>query len=161
MRRKGIPASRLPMLRGIPLFAGCTDQELARISAHVDEVSFAPGERLVTEGTVGQDCFVLVSGEAEVSLGGRRLGTVATGGCIGEMAVLEHQPRSATVIARSPVRALAIEPRALSCVVGYSSVAWKLLRDLSSRLRAVEGAPVWARERSRSLDGAERLEASA
>lgn len=135
--------SRLDLLRAVPLFSSCTDKELARIDALVDETEIEAGKVLIHEGRAGRESFVIAAGEAVVTLRGEYLATVASGAVIGEMAVLENQPRSATVTAATPMTLLALDPRSLGGLLAEASVATKVIKSLSARLRAVEGAPTY------------------
>ena len=141
-KKKITPKSKLDLLRSVPLFAGCTDKELSFIDRLVDEVEFHPDEALTTEGSIGRECFIVLDGEAAVLAGGVEVATVGPGSLVGEMAILEHQPRSATVVARTPLRVLALDTRGLLSLVVQERVAAKLLRDLSFRLRAATALAV-------------------
>src|SRR5688572_24005663 len=61
---------RAQLLRGIPMFHSCTDRELAQIDALVDDIEVEAGEVLIHEGRLGQETFIIVTGEAAVSIGG-------------------------------------------------------------------------------------------
>lgn len=132
------------LLGNIPLFGLCTAKELADIAALGDEVRFAAGETLVTEGTPGQECFVVISGEAEATLRGTRLGAIGPGEAIGEMALLDVSPRAATVTATTGMEAFVLEPRSFSELLDrHPSVGKRLLASMARRLRAASDAPTY------------------
>ena len=99
-------------LRSLPLFGQATPNELDRIATLTTAVRVEPGRVLCAEGAVGREFFVVESGEAVVSVGGTdvaRLGPVIF---FGEIALLGHQLRTATVTARTPMTVLVRAGRA-------------------------------------------------
>lgn len=126
-------------LRGVPLFASCSDRELDRIDALGTEVAVAPGKILIEEGS--QDCreaFIILEGTAGVTVRGTQVALVGPGACVGEMGVIENAPRTATVVAMTELRVLVLDPRGLAGILENGGVSWKLLRQVDARLRAVE-----------------------
>jgi CRP-like cAMP-binding protein len=91
------------LLRDIVLFRGFSDDELARVAALADRASADAGDVLLEQGRVGTECFVVLEGRAEVYAGDDHLATVGPGAPIGEMALIEHTPRTATVVASTPM----------------------------------------------------------
>ena len=91
-------------LKTLPLFASLSDDELARLSRWADDVDVPAGKHLVEEGAWAWEFFVILDGEAEVFRGSEHLADLGPGDFFGEMGVREHQQRSATVVARTPVR---------------------------------------------------------
>src|SRR5690348_3112949 len=95
---------RFDMVRSIPLFAGCSFKELARIVSLVTEVKGDPGEVLIREGKPGRESFIIVEGQAVVMVGARLVAKLGPGDFFGEMAVLgRHRRRTASVTAISPM----------------------------------------------------------
>lgn len=77
-----------------------------------DELRAAPGETLMAQGELGHEFVMLEEGEADVIMDGERINEVGPGDVIGELAVLEDgTPRTASVIARSDVRAIVLTAR--------------------------------------------------
>ena len=93
---------RVERLRRVPLFAGCTDKQLQFIAGRADELDLAKGQVLCREGQSGGDFFILLSGAADVSAGGKVIRTLREGEFFGEIAVLDNGPRSATVTVSVP-----------------------------------------------------------
>ncbi|MBL7076770.1 MAG: GNAT family N-acetyltransferase [Kiritimatiellae bacterium] len=90
------------------IFSGIDEGDtyhLARIGRMRD---IADGERLIQKGEAGDRVFVLVSGELRVSVGDREVGRIAAGETVGEMSLLDENPRSANVIAAGDCRVLEI-----------------------------------------------------
>src|ERR1700730_5692777 len=136
--RNRIPTARLDQLRGIPLFAGCNDVALASIDRLVDAHHAPAGTVLTREGGVGLESFVIVSGTAAVTVRGQRVAELGPGAVFGEMAVLQHEPRSATVAAVTAMDLLVVSPANLSRLLLTDGVAHKVLVGLSERLRAAD-----------------------
>ena len=130
-------ASRLATFRRVPLFAGLSDDDLGRICAEATDVRLAPGEVLFREGDPGDRAFVLASGQVEVrkSTGSRDalLAVRSEGDVIGEMALLEQAPRSATVRARSEAELVSIPRAALDELLATSPSAARAVFGLLTR----------------------------
>lgn len=95
-------------LRTLPLFAGLSDEQCARIHELGRLHEPAPGTTLVREGDHADRVFVVISGTARVEVDGTVLGSpVGPGDCVGELAVLDDAPRAATVVAGEPMVLLA------------------------------------------------------
>ena len=141
MRTK-VPADRIKLLAGVPLFRGCSDRELAEIDSLVDDIEAEPGEFFTKEGKAGQESFIIVSGEAEVTLKGDSIAMLGPGDFFGEMALLDPgQPRSATVRALTSMKLFVVDPRSLSQLMDQPIVARRVVQGLIQRLRTTEGAP--------------------
>ena len=125
-------------LRNVPFFEELTDEDLERMIRIGEVRRFEPGQDIVTRGEVGGGLFVIVSGTARVEAGGRAH-DLATGDFVGEMALLERRPRSATVTAVSPVEALTIEAMHFKpFLIKNPSVAVAILNGVVARLREVQ-----------------------
>jgi cAMP-dependent protein kinase regulator len=125
----------LQILRSVPLFAGLNSKQLARVDRLLDTLELAAGDLLTDEGTVGRQALIILSGHAEVTIGGRRVATVGPGEVIGEIALLDRQPRSATVTALEPMQVFVIDPRCFGTLLSEPAIARKLLDTEVSRLR--------------------------
>jgi CRP-like cAMP-binding protein len=130
---------RLRTLRG---FAGASDKELMALARLVDEISVSAGEMLMREGTTGHECFVINEGRAEVTIHGEAVNTVGPGDFVGEMALLEAQPRNATVRALTPVTAFVIDSRRFGAFSEERHVSRAMLKTLAERLRKVDETAV-------------------
>jgi CRP-like cAMP-binding protein len=126
------------LLRAIPGLADSNPDVLVRLMPLVDEVSFAAEATLVREGSYGSQVFVVVDGHADVIAGGERLATVERGDYVGEVAVLDHGVRTASVVATTPVRALAMDPRSFATLLREPLVATKLAAQLARRVRTMD-----------------------
>jgi CRP/FNR family transcriptional regulator, cyclic AMP receptor protein len=125
------------LLRTIPIFSTCTAKELASIAAIVKEVDFEAGRIICKEGDAGVGLHVIVEGEVKVQIGGRTQSRFGAGAFFGEIALLDGGPRTATVVAETPVRALSIVIWDFKPMLeSQSTLALKMLEEVCSRLRA-------------------------
>jgi CRP-like cAMP-binding protein len=99
-------------LRRVSVLQSLGDDAIAWLDDALDEVSFAPGDRLIQAGGTDRDCYLIVEGEVDVSVGGNRMGTTGAGCPEGELGLLYRRPRFGDVTALEPVRALVIRPDA-------------------------------------------------
>jgi CRP-like cAMP-binding protein len=93
-------------LTAIPIFSELSPEEAKRLSAFATETSAAEGQILMKEGDYSVELIAIEEGTADVVRGGTRIASLGPGDLIGEMGLLEHQPRNADVIATSPMRLL-------------------------------------------------------
>lgn len=128
--------AKVDLLAKVPLFSGCSRRELQEIASLADELDLPEGTVLITEGERGREFFVLVDGTVSVTRKGRRISTLGAGDWIGEIALVSDVPRTATVIATSPVRVLVVTDRAFSGLIKRSpSIALKVLASVAERLK--------------------------
>jgi CRP/FNR family cyclic AMP-dependent transcriptional regulator len=126
-------------LADIPFFRGWTNDELAHIDRVADQVTYKPLEHLIKQGTTGYEFIVILEGEVDVIIDGHVVATLGAGDHVGEMALLDGSPRNASVVAKSPVRALLVGSREFRALVDkVPSLDRKLLISLTQRLRTVE-----------------------
>ena len=94
---------KVERLRHIPLFAACTDAELALVARNVDEQHAGAGQVLTRQGEVGREFFVIVEGTAEVRIDDAPVARLGPGAFAGELALLDRRCRTATVVAETPL----------------------------------------------------------
>jgi CRP/FNR family cyclic AMP-dependent transcriptional regulator len=136
-------------LRDIPVFSGLEGRWMESVVSVLNEVTFPARTAIVQEGELGRSMHVLVSGEVEVrrrSAGGKDIPIVrlAPGDCFGEMALVELEPRSATVVALKKVRTYALTNLDLYKLFqqdqyAYIIVLQNICRLVSRRLRKADG----------------------
>ena len=137
-------------LRRYSLFGGILDPQLRLIAARMRQVRYRPGEPLIREGERGDAIFLLVSGHAEVLKqradgAVRHLARLDPGATVGEMEIIDLQPRSCSVVAVGEVEALSIDRADLlalkrESIDTFAILALNLARDLSRRLRQMNRA---------------------
>jgi len=132
--------TRIAQLHNMELFRACRPKQLARIAGVLTEAAVPAGDVLTHEGAhEHEQCLVIADGEATVSRDGVELATLGPGALVGEMALLDHGPRSATVTALSPLRVLVFDPHEFVAVLdSMPSVRAHLLGVLVGRLRSTD-----------------------
>lgn len=130
---------RLAWLREVPLFRGCAEPSLARLAERTAEVDFPSGATIVQQGQVGNGLFIVVAGTARVTTGETELAHLGPGEVIGELSVIDQEPRVATVTASGPVSCLALASWDLLGILDTDPrLARNLLSELAARLRATD-----------------------
>jgi CRP-like cAMP-binding protein len=133
----------LASLRGIPLFSRVAQVDLEQIASHLIERRYPRNTTIVEEGLPGDYMYILREGRVKVtklSEDGREkiLDFLEAGSFVGEMALLERGPRSASVKALSPVRVLALSRTDFIALLRKSpDLALAVIQELSRRLRSV------------------------
>jgi CRP/FNR family transcriptional regulator, cyclic AMP receptor protein len=130
-------SSKAHLLATVPLFSGCSKAELAQVAAIADELNLPNGTALIRQGERGREFLVIVEGDVTVTKNGRKLCDLGAGNWVGEIALVTSQPRSASVVATSPVRLLVITDRGFQQLIRKTpSIATKVLASLGERLAA-------------------------
>jgi CRP/FNR family cyclic AMP-dependent transcriptional regulator len=126
-------------LRNVPLFAGFGERELDRLAREFKERTFTEGSAVTREGATGTGFFVIVEGNATVSVGGEPKGTLGPGDYFGEIALIDEGTRSATITAATDLRCYGLTPWEFRPFVEeHPQVAWSLLQTLARRVRAAQ-----------------------
>jgi CRP/FNR family transcriptional regulator, cyclic AMP receptor protein len=116
-QRHGVPRERIDVLRQVPFFEGLSAKALSRIDQHLDEVSVPKGRVLTSQGEGAYESFVIADGVAEVRIDDKPVRDTEVGELIGEIGVLEHTMRTATVVAKTPMRLLVLNSREMSALM--------------------------------------------
>jgi CRP/FNR family cyclic AMP-dependent transcriptional regulator len=123
-------------LSKIWLFSTCTGRELRTIRKALDEVKVPAQRVLCEEGAIGREFFLIVEGTASVRRKGRKVATLGPGQYFGELALIDRQPRSATVVSDTPMTLLVLGQRQFNAVLDAAPpLARKLLFAMATRLR--------------------------
>jgi CRP-like cAMP-binding protein len=126
---------KIELIRKIPLFTQLAKAQLAQVASIADEIHLPEGKVLTRQGERGREFFVLLEGEVDVRRSGKKLATLRSGEFFGEMALVSDLPRSATVTATKPVRALVIGDRDFrGMLVREPRIALKLMEAFVERL---------------------------
>jgi CRP-like cAMP-binding protein len=129
----------IALLGHIALFSGCNRRQLGVIARHMTEMEVAQGTVVVKEGEPADEAFVIIEGVAHVELNGEKLSDLGEGDFFGELSLLDGGPRTATVIAESPMFVLMMNAEQLEQVVRSApAVALTMLKELSRRLRKAD-----------------------
>ena len=127
------------LLRSVPLFAELDERHLQQLSDEFSKRTFSAGDVIAAEGEGGRTFFVIEEGDATVSVGGREVGRLGPGEAFGEIALIDRDPRSASVTAATDMTAYMLPIWSFRPIVESSpEMLWKLLEALAGRLRAAE-----------------------
>jgi len=133
-------------LANVPLFRACSKQDLRHIARLADYDTVRAGETLVRQGRRGNELYVIVDGEADVSRDGVSVATLTAGDYFGELAVLCPAPRTATVTATTDMEVLIVTSRELAILLADVPLfARKLLTGMAGRIQVADSySPVAA-----------------
>jgi CRP-like cAMP-binding protein len=98
-------------LEAVPLFAGLSRKERENVARRADDVELSTGTHLMEQGRFAHEFFVILSGTVEVTKDGDRLAELGAGDFCGEIALVEHERRTASVVATTPVHAIVMHAR--------------------------------------------------
>ena len=128
-------------LRNISLFASCSGKDLERIAKAADEVTVKAGTLIIDQGQTGREAYVILEGTATVRRNGKKVATVGAGAIVGELSLLDHGPRTASVTADTECQMLVISQRNLYGVLEkVPALSHKLLAALAGRIRELDRA---------------------
>jgi len=156
----------LPALRPVPLFHGLSDKELRKVARLARPVSFEPGAKILAEGDDATALFVVHRGRAKVISDGTERSTIEPDEPFGELSLLDGGPRTATVVAETPVTVLEIPSGTfLTLLDGDAVLRRRIYVELARRLQHEGGprypdAPAGAVGRDELADIAGRLRAT-
>lgn len=139
---RAVVVDTVDALGRVPLLAGIERRELERLARSFRERSFREGDVVTREGEEGSAFFVILDGSASVTVGGEHRASLGAGDSLGEMALIDQGPRSATVVAATDLSCVALTPWEFrSFVEEHPDAAWTLLETLARRLRSSEAQP--------------------
>jgi CRP/FNR family transcriptional regulator, cyclic AMP receptor protein len=131
--------SKIARLAEIDLFGACKPRQLRQLAKLTTELDAVRGTVLCREGETGREWFVVRDGEATVSIGGEDVATVGHGGFFGELALLDGQPRVATVTATTDMQLIVMSgPEFNELLTEMPLVSRRILREIGGRLRAAD-----------------------
>jgi CRP/FNR family cyclic AMP-dependent transcriptional regulator len=127
--------AKVDLIKRVPLFSECSRRHLNEIAGIADEIDLREGKELTKQGRPGREFFVLIEGSADVKKGNRRVNRLGAGDFFGEIALVTQRPRTATVVATSPVRALVITDRSFRTLLQHQpEIQSKVMSALAARL---------------------------
>jgi CRP/FNR family cyclic AMP-dependent transcriptional regulator len=130
---------RIDRLEEVSLLDGCSRRQLRAIARISDVVEVPSGSVLARAGDAGEEFFVILDGHARVEVSPRKRSRLGPGQYFGEMSLLDGGPRSASVVAETPLRLLVIKRRNFSTLLREApELAQNLMTTLSRRVRHAE-----------------------
>ena len=134
-----MPGAPVDVVQRVPLFADLNKREAGQVARLFKERRFSEGETVVREGSGGAAFFMIVSGEATVTVGGNERPPLGPGDYFGEISLIDEGARSATITAATDLVCYGLtywDFRPL--VQENAAIGWKLLQSLAKKLRSAE-----------------------
>lgn len=134
----------LEALAKVPVFSGLDERNRRKLAKLCTFKSFEAGDVLYEEGAMGLGLFIVTSGRVELYKTSAEkkvgLGRVATGGMLGQLALIDEQPRAASAAALEPTECLLLTRDSFGTLVKKEpQIAWCLTPDLAGRIRELQG----------------------
>jgi HEAT repeat protein len=135
---------QLLALKQVPLFSHLSLEQLEAIRQITREVEYLPNETIVKEGDAGGELFLLIEGKVRIykdygTLTERSVNTVYAVSYFGEMAAIDDEPRSATVVAAERSRMLCLDGESLKDLIRQMpEISFEIMRVLTARVRGAE-----------------------
>ena len=138
------PFMHLPAtVHGVPFLSGLDEPTLEAVLRGSTLLEFEPGETIITEGDEGEEFYVLLRGHVDIVKAGTKVGEIeGRGQTVGELTLLNHEPRAASVVAAEKAFCLRIDRATLDGLEGEQKIAYQaalyrfLAEVLIERLRA-------------------------
>ena len=128
---------KIEALKKVPLFAHASPKELEFVASRTDETPAPAGTQLTKQGSSGNTFYVLLDGEAEVTIDGKHRRTLKPGDFFGEISMLDRGPATATVVTKTPVRLMVMSHAQFrDAVKANDELLLHVMRAVGERLRA-------------------------
>jgi CRP/FNR family transcriptional regulator, cyclic AMP receptor protein len=129
--------SKIEALKRVPLFSQLTPRELKFIASRTDEVSVRAGRQLTRQGRSSDTFYVLLDGQVDVEVDGKKRATLKAGDFFGEISMLDRGMGTATVTTKTPARMMVMSHSQFRDAIKTSdSLLVKVLSAMGARLRA-------------------------
>lgn len=123
-------------LKGVDLFSQIPGEDLAQVAQIAEEIYFEQGQQIIKQGEVGDCLYLIIEGEVKVSADDKVIARLGEKECVGEMSILDAEPRSASVFAISDVILLRIQQEDFYEMISErSEIAQGVIKVLTRRLR--------------------------
>jgi CRP/FNR family transcriptional regulator, cyclic AMP receptor protein len=129
--------SKVDLLKKVPLFAHCSGTSLESAAANTDEVDILAGRTLIKQGEPSDTFYVLLDGEADVTVDGKSRRKLGPGDFFGEISMLDRGPATATVRTTQPSRMMVMSHMQFrDAIKGNQDLLIQVLASVAERLRA-------------------------
>lgn len=131
--------AKIALLRSVPLFAGLDTHQLERLGTLADEIDLPEGRVLMRQGESGNEMMVLVDGSVRVERDGRVIAERGPGETMGEISLIDHGERTATVTLTAPSRLLVVGHREFHSLMDeFPEVKMRVLESMARRIRSLD-----------------------
>ena len=125
----------LESLRNVGIFAGCTKKQLDQVARVMTELVIPAGQTFIQENSLAHEFIVIENGTATVRRNGRKVASLGSGDVVGELALILHRPRSASVTADTDLKVLVVDARSFEPLLDeVPGLARRLLTTVAERL---------------------------
>ncbi len=123
-------------LADVSFFDGFTKDQLRRVAGLSKEVEVPAGTVIIDQGDAGTECFVIVEGDASVYVANDHVATLHAGSMVGEMALVDHRPRTASVVADTSLKLLRFDAQQFRTLLDeMPKASERVMSLLTARLR--------------------------
>ena len=130
---------KLELLKRVPLLSGLGKRDIEEVGRLADEVDLPAGHVLMREGATGNEFFVIIEGSVRIERGGATLASLGAGDFLGEIALVDDGPRTATATTESPARLLVVGHREFhSLMAQFPTIQTSVLQALAQRVRLLD-----------------------
>ena len=128
---------KLELLKQVPLFESLSRGDLEQVEQNSEEIDVPAGQVLTRQGTPGSEFFVIIEGSVRIEHDGHEVRTMGSGDFLGEIALIDDSPRTATATTTTPAKLIVLSRREFrSLMDGHPSIEASVLRCLVERIRA-------------------------
>ena len=126
-------------LKSVDLFSRIPGEDLAQVASIAQEITFEQGDTIIQEGEMGDSLFLMIEGQVLVHRQGKEITKLGERESFGEMALLDNEPRSASVTATTDVTCLKVERDDFYDLMSEKiEIAHGIIRTLTHRLREAD-----------------------
>ncbi|NWG02176.1 MAG: cyclic nucleotide-binding domain-containing protein [Syntrophaceae bacterium] len=137
-------SQKIDFLKKVPLFSNFSQRHLKEIAKHADQVQVEKGRVLVQQGKTGWEFIFIVEGKARVEKNGKIIRQLAGGDFLGEISLIDGEPRTATVIAETDMTILVVHKPSFDHLLdAIPGLQRKILVSLCQYLRRAEKTMNW------------------
>ena len=130
---------KVELLRGVPLFGSCDSMGLEHIISLFDEVDVPDGYVIAREGLREGQFAIIVDGTVRLERAGKVFQRIGPGQYLGEMALIDDGPRTASAVSEGPVKLLVMGPKEFQTLVNDSvAIRASIFENQARRIRSYE-----------------------
>lgn len=130
---------KIGQLKRVPIFAQCSASELQSLARNTDEIDVPAGRTLISQGKSNDTFYILLDGQADVSMDGKTINHLKPGDFFGEISMLDRGPATATVVTTSPVEMLVMSHAQFrDAVRAHEEIALRVIAVMANRLRHID-----------------------
>jgi CRP/FNR family transcriptional regulator, cyclic AMP receptor protein len=127
------------ILGSVPVFEGLSKRQLKQVAAVSEVVDYMAGHSIVREGEIGDTFYVVLHGQAKVTVKGRTIHRAVPGDHFGEISLLDGGPRTATVSSETPMRLLSISRKSfLRAIEKDPQISFAMMGTMARMIRRVD-----------------------